>query len=105
MADKTAALQVTALRELADWLEQHPGETVMFGVMRLHAEHRDDLERIAEAFGESATEAIGYGGTDVVIAREFGLMKVNASLPLRHLQPEAPPAPEYDRIIQVPAHA
>lgn len=91
-----------ALRQVADWLEQHPGEEVRWATIYLKAESREDLERIGAALGDQVTEELRHG--DVEIARDFTgtgrfpNVTVNAALPVRKLR-DAPPVPEYEPIL------
>lgn len=87
-----------SLREVADWLDAHPDETVSYAFVRLAAAGREDLERIATAFGDEAREELSYGGDEVQIRRFFGEVEIYGGVRVQKLT-DAPPVPEYTPIL------
>jgi hypothetical protein len=70
---------ITGLRQLADYLEQHPGVPVSLrgwrlGVYDLHHEDRDgmaEVDRVAAILGTAATDQTATGGL-YYASRQFG---------------------------------
>ncbi len=87
-----------SLRQIAAWLDEHPEQQVKWGIVRLNATDRADLEALAAAFGDEATEAVKHG-MDVRISREFGDVEVFAEVPLSKLGVVTVPAPVYEPIL------
>ena len=86
------------LREIADWLDEHPSLTP-HAFVAINATERVDLELLAVALGARATERLGYGGTDVEIEGRFaGGARVYARVPVAKLAGK-PVQPEYEPIL------
>lgn len=92
--DTTAA---DSLREVADWLDQHPGQRVRWGFIRMAADDRAAMEALGAALGALATEKVAHG--DVYIGRQFGEIEVYAELDLRKVGWTEPLTPTYPPIL------
>lgn len=100
------AATIQGLREVADWLEQHPKlpeayyAAVNFRSAYTEKNAREELTALAMALGERAVETEGRG--DVEISAAFGAVRVSGAAKVQHLR-DTPPEPvvEYEPIIKV----
>lgn len=99
----TGTLSVAdALRQVADWLDEHPEITPQHAFLKMHADSREDLEVFAAALGDRAQEVERrYGNPIVEISGCFGGedgMRVYADLPVAELA-GAPVVMQYEPIL------
>jgi hypothetical protein len=92
------------LREVADWLSEHPELPKFHGFVNVSVwgeKARDDLTAVAAALGNRASESVDHYG-DVRISADFGPVDVRASASPRYLGGvEVPkPRPAYEPIIE-----
>lgn len=98
---------IDGLREVADWLEQHPElatvahATVSFGY-GIERNARARLTELAAALGERATESRWHDSV-TISGRFAGEVRVSADAKKRALIDDAPPLPEPEAIVDPPA--
>jgi hypothetical protein len=89
------------LRELADWLEQHPelpAFTATIGAYPYGKDARPEMRTVADALGERAIETVNRDRVEIR-ARVMTRVAVYASTSLESLGADAP-APIYRPIIE-----
>jgi hypothetical protein len=92
-----------SLRQVADWLDEHPEIAVRHSFVSIATYEREHLEVLAAALGDRAREREVYG-PDVEIrgtfgsGSEFGGTQVYGSVPIAKLT-GAPVKPEYRPIL------
>jgi hypothetical protein len=105
--DHPNAATIKGLREVADWLEEHPElprpnyAAVSFRSAYTEKNAREELTVLAVALGERASEDAHYG--EVEIVGRFGNVRVSGAAKVQYLRAEAPIEPEYEPIIKVQA--
>jgi hypothetical protein len=87
-----------SLRMAAEFFDEHPEVKVQHAFVRTVATDRGDLERLAAALRDRATERLNYIGTEVEIVGCFGVVRVVGGVPVAKLA-NAPVVPEYTPII------
>lgn len=107
LADNAVPVGLTiadGLREAADWLDSHPELETTYAFVSIQATGRADLEALAAALGDRATERVGYVDTVEISGRfgtdnPYGGVNVCASLPVKVLAGE-PVKPKYTPILR-----
>ena len=99
MSDQTNVPE--ALRSIAAWLEQNPDIRVMFTIVRLIANTRKDMERIAVALGDGVRETANEWDASLeFVALDPPRVTVKASVPLTALDAECRVEWDYEPILK-----